>query len=77
MEKDYITINTDDGNTLQAELVSKFELTGLGEYVIYKVDDEFYGAKYEVDGDKTNLITDLTEQEEEALNEIFSHLEVA
>lgn len=68
---DYITINTTDGTKKDAELVTKFEIQGLGEYVIYKLDGKFYGAKYEFDGTNTKLITDLTDSEKKILNEMM------
>ena len=74
VDSDYVTINTDNG-LKQAELVSKFKIPNLGDYVIYKLDDEFYGAKYKIDGDNTTLITDLSLQEQKALNEVFEQLE--
>ena len=75
MNADYITINTTNGKR-QAELVSKFDIEELGSFVIYKLDGEFYGAKYKIDGENTTLITDLTEKEELALNEVFKQLGV-
>lgn len=73
---DFITINTKDGLKKSAELVSKFNIQGLGEYVIYKLDNKYYGAKYLFDGEKTTLITDLSDNEKEALNAVFAQLEV-
>ena len=67
---DFITIKTGDGVTKKAELVTKFEVQGLGEYVIYKLDGCFYGAKYKFNGTNTQLITDLTDSEKNILNEI-------
>lgn len=55
---DFITINTKDGIKKNAELVNKFDIEGLGEYVIYKLDNKFYGTKYKFDGENTTLITD-------------------
>lgn len=72
---DYITINTTNGQK-QAELVSIFELRGLGEYVIYKLEGKYFGAKYKVEGDNTTLITDLNDVEKKALNEVFKQLGV-
>ena len=72
---DYITINTTNGQK-QAELVSTFELRGLGEYVIYKLEGKYFGAKYKVEGDNTTLITDLNDVEKKALNEVFKQLGV-
>ena len=73
---DFITINTKDGIKKNAELVSKFNIHGLGEYVIYKLDNNFYGAKYIFDGENTLLVTDLTDSEKKALNDVFIQLEV-
>ena len=69
---DFITINTMDGAKKNAELVSKFEIQGLGEYVIYKLDGELYGAKYKFDGINTKLITELTDNETNILNEMVN-----
>lgn len=73
---DFITINTIDGAKTKAELVTKFEIQGLGEYVIYKLDGAFYGAKYKFDGTNTRLITNLTDNEKNILNEMLYKLEV-
>ena len=73
---DFITINTIDGAKKNAELVTKFEIQGLGEYVIYKLDGTLYGAKYKFDGTNTRLITDLTDSEKTILNEMLYKLEV-
>lgn len=73
---DYITINTKDGMKRKAELVSKFEIEQLGEYIIYKLDGKYYGAKYYFDGNDTNLITDLCDAEKKVINEIFMQLGV-
>lgn len=73
---DFITITTKDGIQKNAELVSKFDIQGLGEYVIYKLDNIFYGAKYKFDGKRTILVTDLTDGEKKALNDVFIQLEV-
>ena len=75
MDSDFVTVNTENGKK-EAELVSKFKIPNLGDYVIYKLDGEFYGAKYKIDEDNTTLITDLTEKEQQALNEVFQQLEV-
>ena len=73
---DFITVYTNDGKKEEAELVGRFEIKNLGDYVIYKINEEFYGAKYEINEGNTKLITDLTDQEKEALNEAFLKLEV-
>lgn len=73
---DYITINTKDGIKKEAELVSKFEIENLGQYVIYTLDDKLYGAKYYIEDDTTKLITNLSDEEKEILNEVVQKLEV-
>lgn len=75
-DDDYITINTKNGMKRNAQLVSKFEIQGLGEYVIYKLDGKLYGAKYKFDGENTTLITDLTDNEKKVLNDVFMQSEV-
>ena len=73
---DFITINTESGEKKEAEIISRFTMEGYGDYVIYKLNNEFFGAKYKIDGNNTSLITDLSDLEKEALNEVFSSLEV-
>ena len=73
-EIEYIVINTTDGIKKQAQLISKFTMEGFGDYVIYKLEDEYYAAKYEFDGQKTNLNNNLSDYEQKVLNEIFNRL---
>lgn len=73
---DFITITTTNGNKKNAELILKYEVKGLGEYVIYKLEGNLYGAKYQFDGKNTKLITNLTEQEKNIINEMINNLEV-
>lgn len=75
MKKDFIMIDTNDGNSIQAELVTKYSVQGLGDYVIYKIDGEYYGAKYNQDGDNTSLITDLNDKEIKILDSILESIE--
>ncbi len=72
---DIITVNTDNGS-VDAELISRFSIEGMGDYVLYRIDDQVFGAKFEVDGDNTKLITDLSDIEKNAINEVYSSLEV-
>lgn len=72
---DLITVNTDNGD-VEALLISRFNIKGMGDYVLYKIDDQVYGAKYEIEGDHTKLITDLSDLEKDAINEVYSSLEV-
>lgn len=73
---DFITITTTNGIKKNAELIIKYEVKGLGEYVIYKLEGNLYGAKYQFDGKNTKLITSLTEQEKNIINEMINNLEV-
>lgn len=73
-EIEYIVINTKDGIKKQAQLISKFTIEGFGDYVIYKLEDEYYAAKYEFDGQNTKLDNNLSEYEQQVLNEIFSKI---
>lgn len=73
---DFITITTTNGIKKNAELIIKYEVKGLGEYVIYKLEGNLYGAKYQFDGKNTKLITNLTEQEKNITNEMINNLEV-
>lgn len=73
---DFITITTTNGIKKNAELIIKYEVKGLGEYVIYKLEGNLYGARYQFDGKNTKLITNLTEQEKNIINEMINNLEV-
>jgi len=73
--EDTITITLDTGEKKQAKLVSMFEIQNMGNYMIYLLDGEMYGAKYKKETDKLELITDLTEEEKEAMNKVFEQLE--
>ena len=42
LDGDFIKINTKDGTKKTAELISKFKIPNLGEYVIYKIDKMFH-----------------------------------
>ncbi len=71
--KQIVTLETDDGEK-EAEILTVVTIEGKGNYAIYKVDDEFYGAKYELDENGTKLDADLTNEEKEALNKAFEKL---
>lgn len=69
-------LTTDNGEKKVAEVIASFRIGKFdGNYVIYKVDDEYYGAKYEENKDETNLITDLSKQEKELITEFYSKLQ--
>ena len=72
---DYIIVNTENGKK-QAELVSILENKDQGDYLIYKLDNEYYGAKFYFDGKNTILQTDLSEGEKKILYDVFNALEV-
>jgi len=74
-EKVLLQLITDEGEK-EAEIISFINIENLGDYIIYRVDKDFYGAKYELDGDDANLITDLSDKEKEALNEVFERMEI-
>ncbi len=73
---DYITITNKDGSTVEAEIYSKFEIENLGKYILYKINDEMFGAKYIVKDNNTVLNTDLSEEEKKTINELFQSMEV-
>lgn len=67
-----MTLNKEDGATCDVEIVMTFKLENhIDDYIIYKLDNEYYGAKYYDDGMKTSLETDLSNEEKEALNNVF------
>lgn len=67
-----MTLNKKDGTTCEVEIVMTFNLENyVGDYVIYKLDNEYYGAKYYDDGVKTSLVTELSIEEQQALNNVF------
>lgn len=74
--EDTITITFDTGEKKQAKLVSMFNIQNMGDYMIYLLDDKMYGAKYKKENDKLELITDLTDEEKEAMNKVFEQMEV-
>ena len=67
-----LTLNKKDGTTCEVEIVMTFNLENyVDDYVIYKLDNEYYGAKYYDDGVKTSLVTNLSMEEQQALNNAF------
>lgn len=75
MKKDFIMVDTSDGKKAEAELVCKYSIQNLGNYVIYKIDGEYYGAKYEQNEDNISLITDLNDKEIKILDSILESIE--
>ena len=68
----YIMINTKKGLKKRAELVSKFEIPTLGEYIIYKLDGKFYGAKYKLDENEQIVLDDFDENTEKEAEDAIS-----
>lgn len=65
-------LTTENGEKKEAEIIVSFKIQEYdGDYIIYKVDNEYYGAKYINKDDKTELITDLSEKEKEIINKYY------
>ncbi len=69
-EKKFITIVLDSGEEKKAELIYQINIKDKGDYIIYLLDNEMYGAKY----DDGNLITDLSDEEKDILNKAFESM---
>jgi len=68
----FMILNNKDGNTCEVEIVIIFNLENCDDdYVIYKLENEYYGAKYYDKDEKTYLITELSIEEQETLNNVF------
>lgn len=66
-------LNMSDQKKVETEIIMSFNIENFsGKYVIYKINDEYYGAKYRNNQDITELITDLNLQEKEAIEKIFN-----
>ena len=76
MNKKYITITKDDGSLEKMEILTVFKLEDTGkDYVFYKDDlGKFYAASYGGDLEFAVLDTNLTDEEKEKLNNVFSEL---
>ena len=73
---DTMTLNKEDGTIEEIEIVITFKLENFNndDYVIYKTNNEFFGAKYIEKSGNTELITDLSDEEKKSLSEIFEKL---
>ena len=74
---DIIKLKKADGTTEEVEIVMTFVLEKFNnnDYVIYKdKDNQHYGAKYVENDGNISLDTDLTEEEKEALTNIYTKL---
>ena len=64
-----------DGSTKEVELVVKFKLDKFNDdYILYKLNDEYYAAKYVEEGENTRLITSLSDIEKKALTRVYDLL---
>lgn len=70
---DTMTLNKNDGTTETVEIVMTFKLDKFNndDYVIYKSNDKYFGARYLEKDENTDLITDLSDDEKKALSDIF------
>lgn len=73
---DKMILNKDDGTGIEVEIVMTFKLEKFNnnDYVIYKHNNEYFGAKYIDKNEETILETNLTNNEKKALNEAFENL---
>lgn len=73
---DKMTLNKSDGTTEEVEIVMTFKLENFNndDYVIYKNNEKFFGAKFFEKEGNTELITDLSDEEKEAVSNLFNKL---
>ena len=72
---DLVTLNMKDGSKREVELVARFRLDGFdSEYILYKLDDVCYGAKFKEEGGMTKLSCDLSDIEKKALSRFYEAL---
>lgn len=64
-----------DGTAIYVEVVVTFKLEKFNNsnYVIYKLENEFYGAKYTETSENTVLNANLSEDEKKELNIVFEN----
>ena len=73
---DTMTLVNADGTKEEIEIVVTFKIKEFNDndYVIYKNNDDFFGARYIEENDNVDLITDLSKEEQKAMSEIFEKL---
>lgn len=73
---DKMIVTNKDGTTEEIEIVATFKILELGDsdYVIYKNDSKYFGAKYVENDNVVELNTILSQDEQKALNEVFKKL---
>lgn len=65
-------LTTKDGQKKPVEIIASFKIDEFdSEYVIYKVDNEFYGAKYINKDNCSELNTNLNDKEKEIINNFY------
>ncbi len=79
MNRDFIKITKNDGSTEKMELVATFKLESTSKnYIIYKTlnpnNEHYYAASYNPETNYSELNTNLSKEEKEALNKIFNEL---
>lgn len=73
---DLMTLRNEDGTSTEVEIVVTFKIEELGDndYVIYKENEKFFGAKYVENDGIVDLIVDLSDDEKNKLSEVFKKL---
>lgn len=67
-----MVLTTKDGQKKPVEIIVSFKVDEFdSEYVIYKVDNEFYGAKYINKDNCAELITNLNNKEKKIINDFY------
>lgn len=65
-------LKTNSGEKKQVDIIATFKIERYdGDYVIYKLDNEYYGAKYKNKDNSSELITDLSDEEKKIINEFY------
>lgn len=76
MEREIMTLTKKDGSIEEIEILMTFKIEKFNnsDYVFYKSNNEYYAAKFLEKDENTELITDLTTEEEEILTELFDKM---
>lgn len=63
---------TKGNQELEANIIFTFDIEkNNSQYIVYEIDNKYYGAKYINKDDNAELITDLTDEEKKVINELF------
>lgn len=73
---DTMILNKQDGTKEEIEIVTTFKLEKFNnyDYVIYRINNEFFAAKCIEKEGNTDLQTDLSDEEKKSVTEIFKKL---